>query len=312
NASISDFELIKVVGVGGFGKVSLVRHKNKTLYAMKSMRKEQIIKRNFFTQTMWEKKILQAVSFQFIVHCHFCFKDYDNIYMVLDYVPCGNLYWHLTRSQKFKENQSKFYGAQVFLGLEYLHNLDVAHRDLKPENVMLDSNGYVKLTDLGFAKVMKSRTYTTCGSPYYMAPEIIMHKGYKTEVDWWAFGILLFEMTGGSLPFDGSNEEEIYQKICEGYFRCPSFFSKDLKDLLSHLIQLDVTRRLGNMKNGADDIAEHIWFYNFNWQDLLNYKIIPDYIPELKSPEDTRFFGKIKETPIPKSRKSYSTEFADF
>lgn len=145
--------------------------------------------------------------------------------------------------RRFTEGLSKFYAAQVLLALEFLHFCDILYRDLKPENILVDERGYLKLADLGFCKIVKGRTWTLCGTPEYIAPEIILSKGYGKAVDWWSFGVLLFEMDAGYPPFTSSDPMKVYERIICCKYKCPGSFTAELQDLIKNLLQLDLSRR---------------------------------------------------------------------
>jgi hypothetical protein len=198
NCKLEDFELDRTIGTGSFGRVMIVYVKrNRTQrYAMKMLKKENIVKMKQVEHTLNEKKILCSVDFPFIVKLVYSFKDTSNLYMVLEYVSGGEMFTHLRKIGKYSEENACFYASQIVLTFEYLHYLNCVYRDLKPENVLYDSNGYVKITDFGFAKIIKDRTWTLCGTPEYLAPEIILSRGYNKAVDWWALGVLIYEMAG--------------------------------------------------------------------------------------------------------------------
>lgn len=217
--------------------------------------------------------------------------------------------------ERFSEPLSRFYGAQVCLGLEYLHKMGLIYRDLKPENIMIDHKGFIKITDFGFCKQLKDRTYTLCGTPEYIAPEVVQNKGYGVSADWWSYGILLFEMSAGYSPFSVGNPDQIQmmEKICEGKFRMSSSFGTDLKDLIFNILQVDLSKRFGNLKNGVDDIKNHAWYKVINWTTLYNQNMEPPHVPKVSGPGDFSQFEEYDDVSIKVSKvDKYQKEFADF
>jgi protein kinase A len=311
---LDNFDRIKTLGTGSFGRVMLVKHKaNKTFHALKILDKAKVVKLKQVEHTMNEKRILASIKCPFLVHMDYHFKDNSYLYMVLEFVPGGEMFSHLRRIGRFSETHSRFYASQIVLAFEYLHNLDIVYRDLKPENILIDSQGYVKLTDFGFAKKVKGRTWTLCGTPEYLSPEIILSKGYNKAVDWWALGVLIYEMSAGYPPFFADQPIQIYEKIVSGKVRFPSHFTADLKDLLRNLLQVDLTKRFGNLKNGVADIKGHKWFTAADWVAIFLKKVDAPFMPKCRSAGDASNFDDYEEEPLRiSSQEKFPKEFADF
>ncbi|XP_036822265.1 cAMP-dependent protein kinase catalytic subunit beta isoform X3 [Oncorhynchus mykiss] len=278
---LDDFDRLKTLGTGSFGRVMLVKHKG--------------------TEQFFAMKILDKQ------------KDNSNLYMVMEYVPGGEMFSHLRRIGRFSEPHARFYAAQIVLTFEYLHSLDLIYRDLKPENLLIDQHGYIQVTDFGFAKRVKGRTWTLCGTPEYLAPEIILSKGYNKAVDWWALGVLIYEMAAGYPPFFADQPIQIYEKIVSGKVRFPSHFSSDLKDLLRNLLQVDLTKRYGNLKNGVNDIKGHKWFATTDWIAIYERKVEAPFIPKCRGAGDTSNFDDYEEEEIRVSvTEKCAKEFSEF
>ncbi|KAI5639656.1 protein kinase domain-containing protein [Phthorimaea operculella] len=314
NIEFSELERVKTLGTGAFGRVILLKHtKSGKYFAMKVLEKEKIVKTKQVEHTLYEKRILEAIRFPFTVSMDFSFKDNSYIYFIMPFIQGGEMFTHLRRMNKFDEPLAKFYASQVILALEYLHFCSLVYRDLKPENILIDKNGYLKITDFGFCKLLQGRTWTLCGTPEYLAPELILSKGYGFSVDWWSFGVLLFEMNAGYPPFYATDPMKTYEKIVAGKYRCPSGFNTDLRDLIRNILQVDITKRYGVMKNGVMDFKNHKWFKGIEWEAILNCRFPPPFIPKSTSPGDTGNFDKYKEDPLkPSSVCRFHSEFIDF
>ncbi|KAL3319706.1 cAMP-dependent protein kinase catalytic subunit 1 [Cichlidogyrus casuarinus] len=316
-ASLGDFERHKTLGTGSFGRVMLVKHKkDEEYFAMKILDKQKVVKLKQVEHTLNEKKILQAINFPFLVTLNYHFKN------MLLVGKCSPIYVEQAVFREFcfssnkatcREPHARFYASQVVLAFEYLHFLDLVYRDLKPENILIDENGYLKITDFGFAKRVKGRTWTLCGTPEYLAPEIILSKGYNKAVDWWALGVLIYEMAAGYPPFFADQPIQIYEKIVSGKVRFPSHFSSDLKDLLRNLLQVDLTKRFGNLKNGVNDIKNHKWYSTTDWISIFGKKVEAPFCPKVNGKDDTANFDTYEEEDLKISTtEKHTKEFADF
>jgi len=246
--NLDDFQLLKVVGKGGYGKVfQVVKKDTQNIYAMKVLKKDFLIKSKNVEYTKAERDILQKVQHPFIVSLHYCFQNQQKIYLVMDFVNGGQLLFHLREQAMFSEKQVQFYAAEVVLALEYLHKLDVIHRDLKPENILLNSEGHIVITDFGFAKelMVDQKTRTWCGTIAYMAPETIKGTGYGKLADWWSVGILIFDMLTGEPPFRHKNEDILQKKILNDKIRLPNYLSSESHSIIKGLLNRDEKKDLG-------------------------------------------------------------------
>jgi len=289
--TLDDFELGAILGTGSFGRVHLATHKKTGIVtAIKMLSKSQILKTKQVSHIKAEKNILATVSYPFLVNLFGSFQDEERLYFVLEYVVGGEFFTHLRTAGRFAEDTARYYAAQILLSFEYIHSRDVIYRDLKPENLLLDKNGNVKITDFGFAKKIDHRTYTLCGTPDYLAPEIILNKGHGKPVDWWALGVLVYEMLAGYPPFYDDDPMGTYQKILHGKIDFPSHFSRSARDIIKKLLQADLTKRYGNLKGGARDIKAHPWFASMDWDGLVQGKTSPPIVPDVKGDADTSNF----------------------
>jgi len=306
-----DFDCVKTLGTGTFARVWLAKIASTSrkgndgyggkVFALKILRKVDVIRLKQVEHVRNERNILAAVAgHPFITTMVASFQDTDTLYMLLDYCPGGEVFSYLRRARRFNEPTSQFYAAEIVLILEFLHEKQgVAYRDLKPENILIDADGHLKLVDFGFAKKVEDReTYTLCGTPEYLAPEVIRNTGHGTAVDWWAFGILIYEFLVGQPPFWDQNPMKIYEQIVEGKVRYPSAMGHDARDIIAGLCTVDVGRRLGNVKGGAATVKAHPWFSNINWDAVYHRKMQGPIVPHLRGADDTRNFDEYDAEPV--------------
>lgn len=299
--TIDDFDLLKVVGKGSFGKVMQVKKRDtQRVYALKTIRKAHIISRSEVNHTLAERTVLAQINNPFIVPLKFSFQSPEKLYLVLAFVNGGELFHHLQREGKFDINRSRFYTAELLCALECLHGFNVIYRDLKPENILLDYTGHIALCDFGLCKLnMKEedRTNTFCGTPEYLAPELLLGQGYTKTVDWWTLGVLLYEMLTGLPPFYDENTNEMYRKILQDPLQFPTDIDRDAKSLLTRLLDRDPARRLG--AGGASEIKAHRFFETVDWKRLLQKKIQPTFRPNVVNAMDTANFDKEFTSEVP-------------
>jgi len=289
--NINEYEILQTLGTGSFGRVRLSRHKkNGNYYAMKILKKSEIVKLKQVDHVISENTILADIDHPFLVGLCGFHQDDRYLYFSLEYIAGGELFTYLRTEGRISSEHAKFYAGQVVLMFEYMHSKNIIYRDLKPENILIQENGYLKLTDFGFAKYCDSRTYTLCGTPEYLAPEVLLNKGHGKPVDWWCLGILIYEMIAGIDPFNDEDPMAIYQKILKGKIKFPRDFDKNAKSLVKHLLVADVTKRYGCLKGGVKDIKGHRWFNNLDWFKLFNTQIPAPYLPEVSNPGDTSNF----------------------
>ncbi|KAI8085001.1 camp-dependent protein kinase 2 [Halteromyces radiatus] len=294
---LADFHILRTLGTGSFGRVHLVQSRvNVRYYAIKVLKKTEVVRLKQVEHTNNEKHILESVAHPFLVNMWGTFQDSINLYMVMDYVPGGELFSILRRSQRFPDHVAKFYAAEVVLAIEYLHSKDIIYRDLKPENLLLDAQGHIKITDFGFAKHVPDITWTLCGTPDYLAPEVIQSRGYGKAVDWWSLGILIFEMLAGHPPFFDDDHLKLYEKILAGRIKWPSYFDPNAKDLLRRLLTSDLSKRFGNLRNGAEDVKRHAWFEGVDFNRLLARQHRPPYVPSIRGDGDASHFDRYPES----------------
>ncbi|XP_060906571.1 serine/threonine-protein kinase Sgk2b [Labrus mixtus] len=302
----SDFDYLKVIGKGSFGKVLLAKdRKHGGYYAVKVLQKQMIVKRKEQRHVMVERSVLmKGLQHPFLVGLHFSFQTSNMLYFVLDYVNGGELFYHLQREGSFPEPRAAFYAAEMLMALGYLHSLDIVYRDLKPENILLDSGGHVMLTDFGLCKegvATGGIMHTFCGTPEYLAPEVLQGQPYSPAVDWWGLGTVLFEMLYGMPPFYSRNTAEMFENILHAPLQLRIGVSDAARSLLEGLLQKDVKNRLGGSDNLLE-LQDHSFFASINWDDLLAKKIKPLFIPNVTGPCDVSYIDpEFTLLPVPGS-----------
>uniref|UniRef100_A0A673IDA3 non-specific serine/threonine protein kinase n=1 Tax=Sinocyclocheilus rhinocerous TaxID=307959 RepID=A0A673IDA3_9TELE len=295
-ADPSQFELLKVLGQGSYGKVFLVRKIKGSdtgqLYAMKVLKKATLKVRDRVRSKM-ERDILAEVNHPFIVKLHYAFQTEGKLYLILDFLRGGDLFTRLSKEVMFTEEDVKFYLAELALALDHLHSLGIIYRDLKPENILLDEEGHIKITDFGLSKEAidhDKRAYSFCGTIEYMAPEVVNRRGHTQSADWWSFGVLMFEMLTGSLPFQGKDRKETMALILKAKLGMPQFLSPEVQSLLRALFKRNPSNRLGAGLDGVEEIKRHIFFATIDWNKLYRREIKPPFKPAVGRPEDTFHF----------------------
>uniref|UniRef100_A0A452IZ50 Ribosomal protein S6 kinase n=1 Tax=Gopherus agassizii TaxID=38772 RepID=A0A452IZ50_9SAUR len=295
-ADPSQFELLKVLGQGSFGKVFLVKKISgsdaRQLYAMKVLKKATLKVRDR-VRTKMERDILVEVNHPFIVKLHYAFQTEGKLYLILDFLRGGDLFTRLSKEVMFTEEDVKFYLAELALALDHLHSLGIIYRDLKPENILLDEEGHIKLTDFGLSKESidhEKKAYSFCGTVEYMAPEVVNRRGHTQSADWWSFGVLMFEMLTGTLPFQGKDRKETMTMILKAKLGMPQFLSPEAQSLLRMLFKRNPANRLGAGPDGVEEIKRHLFFSTIDWNKLYRREIHPPFKPATGRPEDTFYF----------------------
>uniref|UniRef100_A0A8V5H2H8 Protein kinase C n=1 Tax=Melopsittacus undulatus TaxID=13146 RepID=A0A8V5H2H8_MELUD len=291
--TIEDFVLHKMLGKGSFGKVFLAELKSTDQYfAVKALKKDVVLMDDDVECTMVEKRVLSlAWEHPFLTHVFCTFQTKENLFFVMEYLNGGDLMFHIQSCHKFDLPRATFYAAEITCGLQFLHSKGIIYRDLKLDNVLLDNEGHIKIADFGMCKENMfgdAKTSTFCGTPDYIAPEILLGQKYNTSVDWWSFGVLLYEMLIGQSPFHGQDEEELFQSIRMDNPFYPRWLDKDAKDILLKLFVREPERRLGARGN----IRQHAFFREINWEALEERRMEPPFKPRVKSPSDCSNFDK--------------------
>lgn len=294
----SSFDLLKVLGQGSFGKVFLVRKIKGpdvgTLYAMKVLKKATLKVRDR-QRTKMERDILADINHPFVVRLHYAFQTEGKLYLILEFLRGGDLFTRLSKEVMFTEEDVKFYLAELALALDHLHSVGIVYRDLKPENILLDSDGHIKLTDFGLSKESvfeEKKTYSFCGTVEYMAPEVVNRKGHGTAADWWSYGVLMFEMLTGALPFQGANRKETMTQILKAKLGMPQFLSPEAQGLLRCLFKRNPANRLGTGPNGIEEMKKQPFFSTIDFEKLFTKQLHPPFKPAVVQTDDAFYFDQ--------------------
>ncbi|KFB53105.1 AGAP002161-PA-like protein [Anopheles sinensis] len=294
--TLENFEFLKVLGKGTFGKVILCREKSTAkLYAIKILKKDVIIQKDEVAHTMAENRVLKTTNHPFLISLKYSFQTVDRLCFVMQYVNGGELFFHLSRERIFPEDRTRFYAAEIISALGYLHSHGIIYRDLKLENLLLDKDGHIKIADFGLCKedITYGRTTKTfCGTPEYLAPEVLEDNDYGHAVDWWGTGVVMYEMICGRLPFYNRDHDILFTLILMEEVKFPRNISPNARSLLSGLLVKNPKQRLGGGPDDAKEIMAHPFFASINWMDLVHKRITPPFKPQVTSDTDTRYFDK--------------------
>uniref|UniRef100_A0A665UFB7 protein kinase C n=1 Tax=Echeneis naucrates TaxID=173247 RepID=A0A665UFB7_ECHNA len=304
--SLQDFKCVAVLGRGHFGKVLLAEYKSTgEMFAIKALKKGDIVARDEVDSLMCEKRIFETVNsvrHPFLVNLFACFQTQEHVCFVMEYAAGGDLMMHI-HADVFSEPRAVFYAACVVLGLQFLHDHKIVYRDLKLDNLLLDTEGYVKIADFGLCKEgmgFRDRTSTFCGTPEFLAPEVLTETSYTRAVDWWGLGVLIFEMLVGESPFPGDDEEEVFDSIVNDEVRYPRFLSTEAISIMRRLLRRSPERRLGAGERDAEEVKKHLFFRHMDWNGLLTKKVKPPFVPTIQGANDVSNFDDefTSEAPI--------------
>uniref|UniRef100_A0A3Q4MKZ8 protein kinase C n=1 Tax=Neolamprologus brichardi TaxID=32507 RepID=A0A3Q4MKZ8_NEOBR len=321
--SLQDFKLIAVLGRGHFGKVLLSEYKKTgSQYAIKALKKGDIVARDEVESLMCEKRIFEIVNgshHPFLVNLFACFQTPEHVCFVMEYTAGGDLMMHI-HADVFSEQRAVFYSACVVLGLQFLHDHKIVYRDLKLDNLLLDTEGYVKIADFGLCKEgmgYGDRTSTFCGTPEFLAPEVLTDTSYTRAVDWWGLGVLVYEMLVGESPFPGDDEEEVFDSIVNDEVRYPRFLTTEAIGIMRRLLRRNPERRLGSGEKDAEEVKKQPFFRVMDWEALLQRKVPPPFVPNIVGKEDVSNFDEefTNEPPTltpPRERRALSRREQDY
>ena len=294
--SYSDFLALKLLGRGSFGEVLLVKLKaTGKIYAMKILDKKILKLKNQQNHTKTERDLMVRINSPFIVNIKSAFQDNNNLYLVSEFMQGGDMFFHMHDNQTniFSLEKTKFYVIELILALDSLHKNNMVYRDLKPENILLDSKGHIKLTDFGLSKILEDgedKAYTLCGTPQYLAPEVLLRKGYDKAVDWWSLGCIMYEMLTGKLPFPFKRGVKLSIKTYEKKINFPSKITENAKDLIQKLLVVNPNDRLGSGTDGSESIKKHPFFEEVDWDSAFEKQLDPPFVPKLKDETDLKYF----------------------
>ncbi|KAM7538506.1 hypothetical protein Aperf_G00000074112 [Anoplocephala perfoliata] len=291
--STEDFELLKVLGKGTFGKVVLCKEKESgCFYAMKILKKTVLIEKDEVGHTQTEHRVLQLNNHPFMTQLKYSFTTRDHIFFVMEYCNGGELFYHLSREHVFSEARTQFYAAEITSALGYLHSQNIVYRDLKLENLLLDKDGHIKITDFGLCKEdigFGSTTKTFCGTPEYLAPELLLDNDYGRSVDWWSLGVVMYEMMCGRLPFYSNEHEILFELILQENVKVPENLSQVARDILIRLLMKDPAERLGGGKADVIEVMMHPFFESISWEKLIRKDVTPPWKPDVDGDMDTKY-----------------------
>lgn len=291
--SLPNYTILKTIGIGAFGRVYFIKSTltNKP-YALKLLKKSKLLLLNQVPYIHSEYTILKTISHPFIVSLHSFHQTSKHLFLIMEYLSGGELLTLMRSEISFSVSHTQFYIAQLIEALTYLHSHGIIYRDIKPENILFSEDGYIKLVDFGVAKRIDGKTFSLCGTPTYMAPEVVLRKGYSFQADWWSLGVLTYEMVVGLDPWDENDPVVIYQKVVEGKVWFPKNVDADVKSFIKHLMVGDPRKRMGI--NGSAKM--HRWFKGFDWEKLQRREMQAWYIPKVRGGSDTRNYNEYAES----------------
>jgi cGMP-dependent protein kinase len=301
DCTLEDIAVKATLGCGAFGRVKLAYVAAEDQYfALKCQAKRSIVESGLQEHVLNEIRVMKKINHPYIAKLYLALQDKQYIYFVLELLQGGELFTHLRNRGKLTEVATRFYAATVVYAFSTLHAKKIAYRDLKPENLVMDSTGYVKLVDFGLAKqLLSGKTWTLCGTPDYLAPEIILNEGHDLAVDYWALGVLIFEMVVGAPPFYADDPMEVYEKILSGTPNMPSYFTRNLSDLIKKLLRSQQGKRLGNTRGGTAAVVKHKWFSSFDWASIESGEMPAPYVPTISAKDDVTNFDQFDEGDMP-------------